>query len=1238
MATDILDILVRERGSRVVAGRLTEVSVAGSGAERAVMLLNRALGVLATGALLRSLAGYADSFTRIQNQIQIAGIETDRTAEATARLLAISNETRTQIEGNAILFGKLGQTQAELGVSTEKLYRFTQLVGKGFAIQATNAAGVRGATIQLTQAMGEGIVRAQEFNSIIENNRPLLVAAAQGIDEAGGSIAKLRAIMKEGELTSERFFSGVIRGGQVLDDLFAKTTPTIGQAFSVLGNNITVFIGKLDRLVGASELIATSIIGLGNNLEDLAPAVILTGTIILSRLIGPAIAGFAKATASTLQYYSAVASGRAVVLGSATAELQRAESLAASAKAETAAAAAQVNNLQVKRSVLKSNLELIAAERTYNLFVQEGTRARNIATGQFVSLNAATRRQNELDREALVTRRALRITETELAAARNLSTAAVAKETVAQTGLSLALSKTTIAARAAAVAGLALRGTLAFLGGPVGAAITAITVGMLAFGARTRAADRLIEQLNENVRELGETFKEVGGNVDLLKEKLEDITLTSALAQAQRFREELESTTTVLASSLGKITFQPIDRAFQVELLKINQELFNGSENFEKLREALDKVATAHPELVPLLDTLQNMTNKALGLRDGAEKAEAMVRVLSGTASDADRALLGLSVASEKAAGSLGILEGASAAAKDELRGLIDFIPRLKEVAEQQEDIFEANKIRSEALATLNAEQKAGNVTTLEAIAGQERINRLYTEAISEIDGTAEAQREATESLDDYLSDSRTAGLTGRARALEAEKRSYEELVSELVAAKAPQEALNKAEQAHEQNLINIGKQYDDTGKRGSEYRKGLKTEEGFVADLNRRMKEEIELLSLHGTELAVTTELYKELQSARQKDVELSNAQVEAIKAQLEILAAFRAQAEVVRGAHGALDDYTSILQGATLALENGLISVDQFNAAVGSTALLESLRDLDKELFGSFGAGLEAQIEQFKVAEAEKLVIVQQALDARILSEEQAADRIAQIHAQTAAQIQQATAVGYGLILTNASNVFGEMASLVENSMGRQSAAFKGLFLASKAFALANAIVQTSSAITTALASGPPPYNYIQAAIVAAQGGIQIGTIIAQTIQGFVDGGMVGFEQTVRQNLNGKVRGVGGPKDDKILARVSNGEFIVNSDATAKNFDLLTAINEGRNPDFGFKDGGAFARGARESSSRITNRERPSSAPVQQNSYRVNVNLGNNRAGSQEGRNASQIAKAIAAELRAVERRDGQ
>lgn len=122
-----------------------------------------------------------------------------------------------------------------------------------------------------------------------------------------------------------------------------------------------------------------------------------------------------------------------------------------------------------------------------------------------------------------------------------------------------------------------------------------------------------------------------------------------------------------------------------------------------------------------------------------------------------------------------------------------------------------------------------------------------------------------------------------------------------------------------------------------------------------------------------------------------------------------------------------------------------------------------------------------------------------------------------------------------------FGKLADLAENSMGRQSAAFKAAFAVTKAAALSTAIVNTSQAITEALKL-PPPANTIQAGIASAAGAAEIATITAQTLGGFERGGFTG-------NMGTK----------EIAGFVHGQEFVVNAQATRRNRDMLEAMNAG-------------------------------------------------------------------------------
>ncbi len=158
--------------------------------------------------------------------------------------------------------------------------------------------------------------------------------------------------------------------------------------------------------------------------------------------------------------------------------------------------------------------------------------------------------------------------------------------------------------------------------------------------------------------------------------------------------------------------------------------------------------------------------------------------------------------------------------------------------------------------------------------------------------------------------------------------------------------------------------------------------------------------------------------------------------------------------------------------------------------------------------------------------------------------------------------------------------------------------------------------------------------AGLVAAAGGVQIGTIIAQTIQGFLEGGLVGNNRKILEHPNGPVSGAGTTRSDSILAKLSNQEFVVNAKATAQNLDLLRAINEGQEIRR-FANGGEI--GSRRPGSAIIIPAASSSSTVTKN-YNITVNTRGGKTREEDRRSGAQIGKALAAQLLESDRRAGE
>lgn len=268
MATERLVIVVDERGARVVKRKLEDIGRGARNSEGAVRLLRRALGVFAGAATVRGVTNLVDEFQRLENRVKVALDGQGDYNETLKDLFEIANRTRAPIEELTTLYQRASLAAKELGASQDEMLRFVENVGLALAIQGGAAQQARGALIQLSQATGAGIVRAEEFNAILEGALPIAQAAARGIERTGGSVAALRREVIDGKITSEEFFRAILSQSEELEEQFGRTSVTIGQAFINLRNSLVQTIGGFSSATGASTAFTGVIQDLANFIRD----------------------------------------------------------------------------------------------------------------------------------------------------------------------------------------------------------------------------------------------------------------------------------------------------------------------------------------------------------------------------------------------------------------------------------------------------------------------------------------------------------------------------------------------------------------------------------------------------------------------------------------------------------------------------------------------------------------------------------------------------------------------------------------------------------------------------------------------------------------------------------------------------------------------------------------------------------------------------------------------------------
>jgi tape measure domain-containing protein len=258
------------------------------------------------GGLLAASEGY----TRFGNSLRIAGLEGEALLRVENALFASSKRNGVELEGLGTLYSRVASAASELGVSEAEVLQMTDAVSAAIRVQGGNASQASGAMLQLSQALGAGTVRAEEFNSIMEGMLPLLQAAAFASDKYKGSVARLRADVLAGNVTSREFFDLITAGTEYLNDKAAKAPLTVAQSMTSLRNSVGVAIGRLDQAWGVTRRLAAGLAWMGENLEVVGVAFGVAGTIITASFL-PAIwsaaAGVLAATWPILAIIAAAA-------------------------------------------------------------------------------------------------------------------------------------------------------------------------------------------------------------------------------------------------------------------------------------------------------------------------------------------------------------------------------------------------------------------------------------------------------------------------------------------------------------------------------------------------------------------------------------------------------------------------------------------------------------------------------------------------------------------------------------------------------------------------------------------------------------------------------------------------------------------------------------------------------------------------------------------------------------------
>lgn len=256
---------------------------------RTVQRAQRIISAWLSYKAIQQLVSYADTWKLLEARISLVTKNTSELNTVQKELFDLANKNRTSFEATATLYQKIARFNGQLGTSQREVLKLTDLVGKSLIISGANASEQYSVILQLSQALGSGRLQGDELRSITENGQRLSQALADGLTELGTfgtvTVGMLKEMGREGVLSSDLVVKALLTQSQVLESEYGKIPVTVGQAFTVLINNVQKYIGETDKALGLTSKFSQFILSVANNLDTLADSVFVLSSVFMPMLI-----------------------------------------------------------------------------------------------------------------------------------------------------------------------------------------------------------------------------------------------------------------------------------------------------------------------------------------------------------------------------------------------------------------------------------------------------------------------------------------------------------------------------------------------------------------------------------------------------------------------------------------------------------------------------------------------------------------------------------------------------------------------------------------------------------------------------------------------------------------------------------------------------------------------------------------------------------------------------------------
>lgn len=215
--------------------------------------INRVAGAIAASLVVdwgKAFLVAADNMSQLNARIERLTGSAATASQTMQSLMRISSATGGSLQDTAKLWETLSTALRDTGATNGQIIQLTETLQKIGRIGGSSSEEMANALRQFGQSISSGVVRAEEFNSILEQMPELARQIAAGM---GVSIGELRQLMLDGKLTAEDALNAIQKQTGSVNAEFEKLPRTLSQANTALTNSFLTMVDNINQATGASN-------------------------------------------------------------------------------------------------------------------------------------------------------------------------------------------------------------------------------------------------------------------------------------------------------------------------------------------------------------------------------------------------------------------------------------------------------------------------------------------------------------------------------------------------------------------------------------------------------------------------------------------------------------------------------------------------------------------------------------------------------------------------------------------------------------------------------------------------------------------------------------------------------------------------------------------------------------------------------------------------------------------------